>query len=56
MKKETKDPKGLRKLSLSRETLRNLEEEQLQVALGAATLQLSCDTISWRGCTGTRGC
>ncbi len=41
MKKETK------KLTLSRETLRNLEDLQLREVAGGNSIQLSCDTISW---------
>lgn len=47
MKKEPK------KLTLSRETLRKLEEKELREAAGGDTIQLSCDTITWRGCSKT---
>lgn len=40
MKKELK-PKKLRKLTLNRETLRNLSERELQIAVGGATLRCS---------------
>ena len=55
MKKDTKDSKGLRKLTLSRETLRNLEEEKLQEILGAASNWNSCDTAT-RFLCGSRLC
>jgi hypothetical protein len=43
-----------RKLTLSRETLHNLADRQLQGAAGAATLQNSCDTETFRACPSER--
>ncbi len=40
-----------KKLTLHRETLQNLSHQELQNIVGGATLQNSCDTISWRTCT-----
>jgi natural product precursor len=47
MKKETK------KLTLSRETLRKLEERELREIAGGDTFQNSCDTITRWGCSRT---
>jgi len=47
MKKEPK------KLTLSRETLRKLEERELRDAAGANTLQNSCDTETRWACSKT---
>ncbi|HVG07468.1 MAG TPA: class I lanthipeptide [Thermoanaerobaculia bacterium] len=38
----------LEKLKLNRETLRNLTESDLRGAVGGATLQNSCDTVTFR--------
>ncbi len=46
--------KSPRKLTLSRETLLNLTDRQLQGAAGAATLQNSCDTQTFRACPSER--
>ena len=55
--------KGVRKIHLSRETLRQLDNEQLGTVVGAATENptrcnplsgcISCDTCPVRGCGGT---
>ena len=45
---------GLKKIRLSRETLRQLNVEQLAVAQGGATLGRTCDSSSQ--CGGTTGC
>ena len=45
-----------KKLTLHRETLKNLSQQELQQIIGGATLQNSCDTISWRGCTTSNLC
>jgi hypothetical protein len=50
MKKQTK------KLELSRETLRSMDQDALRDVAGANTLQYSCDTISWRTCTTSDRC
>lgn len=44
------------KLKLNRETLRNLTESDLRGAVGGATLQLSCDTITWHCATLQSNC
>ena len=46
MKKKNAQTEKL-KLKLNRETLRNLTESDLRGAVGGATRQLSCDTITW---------
>ena len=44
------------KLKLHRETLRNLTESDLQKAVGGATLQNSCDTVTHRCSTQQSNC
>ena len=51
-----KDLDKKKKLTLHRETLKNLSHQELQNIVGGATLQNSCDTATWRGCTNTDFC
>ena len=44
------------KLTLNRETLRKLTDSDLRAAAGGATLQLSCDTITWHCATLQSNC
>lgn len=46
--------KTVKKLALSRETLRNLANSQLQGAAGAASIYNSCDPESVRICPSQR--
>jgi len=46
----------LEKLKLNRETLRNLTESDLRGAVGGATIQLSCDTVTWHCATIQSNC
>lgn len=46
--------KDARKLTLNRETLRNLADSQLQGAAGAASIYNSCDPDSVRICPSQR--
>ena len=48
--------KELKKLTISRETLRSLEERDLREAAGGDSIQNSCTTISWRTCTTSDRC
>jgi hypothetical protein len=45
--------KQVRKLELSRETLRNLDEIAMRNVAGADTRQNSCDTVTLFACTVT---
>ena len=51
-----KDLDKKKKLTLHRQTLKNLSHQELQNAAGGATLQNSCDTITWRTCTTSEHC
>jgi hypothetical protein len=44
------------KLTLNRETLRKLTENDLRAVAGGATIQLSCDTITWHCATLQSNC
>jgi hypothetical protein len=62
MPKEIEMKKSLKKLSLSRETVRHLGENQLQDVAGASlfrctnSCQNSCDTITYVHCYETQTC
>ena len=47
---------GFKKLALSRETLRTLDEKAIREVAGANTKQNSCDTITWRTCATECAC
>ena len=42
---------GIKKLELSRETLRTLDEKTIREVAGANTRQNSCDTVTVWACT-----
>jgi hypothetical protein len=47
---------GTKKMSLNRETLRSLQEEQMSEVVGAATRYNSCDPDSVNVCPTSRLC
>jgi natural product precursor len=49
--------KKTKKLSLSRETLRNLDEREMRAVAGGVTLSMICQTLGTGACTlCTRAC